>query len=322
MTMSPDPHAPNGEARADLSVVAILFTSHAHLVRCLDGLTAQDTDARLEIIVPHDGRLDGEPVLRERFPGVRLLRVPLATSPAALRAAGVAASSAPVIALVEDHCVPVPGWAASILAAHRGEHAGVGGPVDKGMPPGRDRDTVLNWAVYLTDYSRYMPPMPAGPAHGLTDCNASYSRSALESIRSVWQEEFHENLVNDALVRGGATLWFEPGMAVREQRDLSLGYALRDRYTFGRLFGSSRVAGAPATRRLIRAAAALVMPPVLTARVAQNLLRRGRHRGQFVRCLPMLLLVTGAWMLGEATGYLTGRAHAVLAASPSLEGSS
>ena len=322
MTVQPATNVSDGETCADLSIVAILFTSRAHLVRCLEGLAAQRTDARIEIIVPHDGRLQDEAALRERFPLLRPLRVPgTGLSPAALRAAGVAASGAPIIALLEDHCVPVPDWASSLLRAHRNPDAGVGGPVDKGMPPGRDRDTILNWAVYLTDYSRYMPPMPEGPAHGLSDCNAAYKRSALDAIRAVWQDEFHENLVNGALARAGATFRLEPGMIVNEQRDLSLGYALRDRFTFGRLFGSSRVADASLARRLVWAAAALLMPPVLALRVAQNLQQRRRHRAQFFRCLPMLLLVTGAWMLGEAAGYLTGRAHAALAASPSLEGS-
>ncbi len=309
------------DAAVDLSVVAILFTSRAHLERCLDGLAAQDAEARTEIIVPHDGALDGDATLAQR-PGVRLLRVPGAHSPAALRAAAVGAARAPIIALVEDHCVPVPGWAAAMLRAHEAPHAGVGGPVDKGLPPDRSGDSALNWAIYLTDYSRYMPPMPAGPAHGLTDCNASYKRDRLDALRAVWQTEFHENIVNDALRETGATFWFEPGMVVAEQRDLTLGYALRDRYTFGRLFGSSRVAGSPLSRRLVWAGAAALMPPVLVARVARNLFSRRRHRLQFVRCLPVLLLVSSAWMLGEAAGYVTGRAHAKLATSPALRGSS
>ncbi|MCI0437051.1 MAG: glycosyltransferase [Gemmatimonadetes bacterium] len=307
-------------AAPDLSVVVILFTSRAHLERCLDGLAAQRTGARLEILLPHDGRLDDDRALRDRFPAVRMVRAPSAGTPAALRAAGVAPCAAPVIALLEDHCVPAPSWAEAVLQAHRAPHAGVGGPVDKGMPPGRSRDSVLNWAVYLTDYSRYMPPMPAGPAHGLSDCNASYKRSALDTVREVWEQEFHENVVNDALARAAGTFWFEPGMLVLEQRDLTLSYAVRDRFTFGRLFGSSRVAGAPLPRRILWAAAALIMPPVLVARVAQNLIRRRRHRVQLLRCVLMLLLVAAAWMLGEATGYLTGTAHTTLAASPSLEG--
>jgi len=54
--------------------------------------------------------------------------------------------------------------------------------------------------------------------------------------------------------------------------------------------------------------AALLMPPLLVARVVGNLQRRGRHRGQLLRCLPSLAMISTAWMVGEAVGYLTGTA--------------
>ena len=104
----------------------------------------------------------------------------------------------------------------------------MGGAIEKGFPVGRTDDTALNWALYLTDYSRYMPPMPAGATHALSDCNVSYKRSALERVRGAWLEEFHENVVNGALAESGQTLWFDPELLVYEQRPLDLRRALRD----------------------------------------------------------------------------------------------
>jgi hypothetical protein len=59
-------------------------------------------------------------------------------------------------------------------------------------------------------------------------------------------------------------------------------------------------------------AAALAMPPLLVARVVGNLRRRGRHRDQLLRCLPSLAVISTAWMVGEAVGYLTGSAGSAL----------
>jgi hypothetical protein len=214
--------------------------------------------------------------------------------------------------------VPAADWGERLLATHRdADHAAVGGAVDKGFPPGMNRDSMLNWAVYLTDYSRYMNPQRGGPTHALTDCNVSYRRSELERVSHIWQQEFHENLVNGALVESGGTLWLDPGVVVHEQRSVTLSGALHDRYAFGRLFASTRVEDAPAARRLVYAAGSLVMPAVLVARVGRNLLARRRHRLQFVRTLPALVLVTAVWMLGECVGYLTATPGASLRGAPS-----
>lgn len=207
--------------------------------------------------------------------------------------------------------MPDPDWCARVMEAHESDHAAVGGAVEKGFPPDSTRDSALNWAVYLTDYSRYMNPMPAGPAPSLTDCNVTYKRSALEQIADVWRTEFHENVVNGRLRELGHTLWFDPRIIVREHRPLTWSHTLRDRYTFGRLFASTRVAGAPLLKRVVWAGASLLMPPVLAARAARNLLVRGRHRAQIPRCAPALLAVSTVWMLGEMVGYLTASAGAL-----------
>ena len=202
--------------------------------------------------------------------------------------------------------MPDPDWCARIISAHRSGHAAVGGSVEKGFAPGSSRDTTLDWAVYLTDYSRYMNPLPEGPATTLTDCNVSYKRESLESIHDVWTHEFHENLVNGRLHETGGSLWFDPRIVVRNYRPLTLSRAIRDRYSFGRLFAATRVEGQPFGKRLVFAAASSIMPPVLAARATRNLTTRRRHREQIVRCAPALLFVASIWMFGEMIGYLTG----------------
>jgi hypothetical protein len=297
-----------------ISVVVLPFCGREDLIRCLDGLQQQTGIRDVEILVPHDDAFSVAAPLGARFPGVTFLRFTGRRTMAELRAKGVAGARADVVALLEDHCMPEPDWCARIVACHAGPHAAIGGAVEKGFAPGRRDDSALDWAVYLTDYSRYMNPMAAGPTISMTDTNSSYKRSELDAIRDVWVEEFHENVVNERLQARGRSLWFAPDVIVREQRTLTLGAALRDRYAFGRLFASTRVADAPVSRRLFLTAASTVMPPVLLVRVARNLFSRGRHRWQFFRCMPQLVLMTAAWMGGEMAGYLTARPEKTLAA--------
>jgi len=294
-----------------LSVTVIMFTSRAALLRCLDALDRQVESPDFEILVPCDDAIHDIAALRPRCPRVTFLPLAGRRTPAELRSLAAARASGRIVAFLEDHCMPDADWCARIVAAHAGSHAVIGGAVEKGFAPGRSTDGALDWAVYLADYSRYMNPLPEGPAHGLTDCNVTYKRAVLQDIADAWSAEFHENVVHDRLRAAGHTLWFDPRIIVREYRPLTMRDVLRDRYAFGRLFASTRVAGAPLVRRLVLAAASLLMPPVLTLRAIRNLSSRGRHREQIVRCTPALLFVTSVWMFGELIGYLTGTAGAL-----------
>lgn len=303
---SSSPVATSARPPERLSVVALAFGGG--LRECLASLVPQAESLGAEIIVPHDASLVEAKRLETMFRGVRFVELSGIRTPAELRAVGASLSTGDVVAFLEGHCRPAHDWCARILAAHRAPHAAVGGPIEKGLPDDGSDDSALNWSVYLADYSRYMLPLPEGAAHALSDCNVSYKRGALDATRAHWTGEFHENVVNDALRRTGMTMWFDPSMTVFEQRELTLRDALRDRFSFGRLFGSTRVPGVGLPKRVIMSVAAVLMPPLLVARVAGTLRQRGRHRNQLLRCLPALTMISAAWMAGEAVGYLTGRA--------------
>src|SRR5688572_26146216 len=267
----------------DISVVVLPFTGVGALQRCLEALETQAGVEHIQILVLHDQTLNAPGALASRFARVEMLPVPGQRTPAELRAHGVSAARADIVALIEDHCTPDKDWCARILHWHGDAHAAVGGAVEKGFPVGQESDTALNWAVYMSDYSRYMNPLRAAPTQSITDTNSSYKMSELRQIRDVWSREFHENIVNETLRSRGRTLWFAPDAIVREQRSLSVGDALSDRYSFGRLYASTRVTDVSVVRRAAMAAASVLMPPVLVLRVARTLFERRRHRAQFIR---------------------------------------
>ena len=296
----------NNKVRADaptLSVVVVILAGRHYLVRCLHALQDQQSAKILEIIVPHDDRLHDVDGLRAQFPAVNFVHEPGKKSYAELRSVGFRNSRGDIIALTEDHCSPEPNWCATILDLHRGNYAAVGGSVDKS-----GADTTLNWAIYLSDFGRYMNPVPLGPAGYLTDCNVSYKRSAIEPIADLWAEEFHETTVNWALQDRGETLLLSPAVVVRQQRSLSWEYAVRERFNFGRLFASTRVAAVSPVKRLVYAAASGALPIIIVGRVVRNVAQKRRAVGQFFRSLPHIVALALAWSLGEFVGYITGKA--------------
>ena len=289
----------------ELSVVVVILTGRKDcLGRCLTALTEQCLTQSTEIIVPCDESALHLVSLSSQFPQVQFLTLKgVSLTYAELRAIGLRKSTGRIVAITEDHCIPGPGWCTQILRAHDAPHAAVGGSVEKKVP-----DSSLNWAFYLADYLRYMNPIAVGPTHNLTDCNVSYKRTALDVIAPEWEREFHEPTIHAALRDHGQSLWLEPKIEVFQQRDLSLRAAIRDRYTFGRLFASTRFNELTSARRLLYSLLALLVPVVLVARVTGQISRKRRHVGEFVKALPYLILISIVWAAGESLGYLTGRA--------------
>jgi len=298
----------------DLSVVVVAFVGEEYLQRLLDALMQQVTD-RMEVIVVCDSLIADIGRFRSRYPDVDFVRFDDRRPPASLRAVGVARATGDIVALVEDHCVPAPDWTTQIIAAHQSDAVAIGGAMEKGFAPGAQGDTALNWALYLADYSRYALPMAEGRSGAASDCNVSYKREALQEIASSWNKEFHENVVHAELEKRGKILWFSPRIVVHEQRSMTWSQTLHDRYSFGRLFGSTRVVDASPVKRVAMSAAAMLLPPLLVARVTGNVVRRRRHFGALVRASGPLVIVASAWVAGELVGYVTGKADASLAAT-------
>jgi hypothetical protein len=286
--------------------VVVVVAGEASLARHLAALEVQ-CDSTVEVLVPYvrTGALDAELHGRAR---VRGMARDGPREPAELRAMAIAAARGAIVACTEDHCLPADDWCARIRAAHeRLPHVAIGGVVDKLEP-----DTAVGWATYLTDYGRYMPPLPDAPSPSLTDCNVSYKRGALLEVRDAWRASFHETAVHGALRERGGTLWLDPSIVVAESRPAALRVAIRDRFHHGRLYAGLRAGSARRSVRLVRAGASILLPAVIVARALSTLRRRKRGGGagrQVPRraargTLAALLGLSTAWAAGEFSGYV------------------
>lgn len=292
-----------------------------HLKPCLAALMRQ-IGPELEIIVPYHAGVGGMEEMRADFPEVEFVNVThLRTYTGRLnsrehhdeiRARGMALARGEIVALIEDHGVPTPEWSSRIVEAHRQSFAGVGGAIENAV------DRPLNWAVFLCDFGRYQNPLRDGESTRASDANVSYKREALEAIRPVWIEEFHESSVNAALMARGEKLALASGVVVHQHRHgLRLGSALRERFVWGRSFGALRGRQAGTVRRTILAIFSPALPLLMTYRMGMMATRKG-YAGVFVRALPLISVLTAAWACGELAGYLTGRAHSATEAAETM----
>jgi hypothetical protein len=293
------PGGERGEAAPELSVVVVSLGSAGALREVLEALSAQRGVPSLEVLIPADARVLA--MLRELGAAARAARVVAvqgAVSPWVLRAKGVRAARAPIVATLEDCALPDPHWAARLLAAHVGRDAAVGGPVAKRTPDG-----AVGWAMYFLDYGRYIPPLSSGPATYLSACNVAYKRAALDRVADAWRESMHETDVHWAMLAKGETMRLDAGAVVSLRRELDLPQAREELRSHGELFGRGRAKTMSRSARLVRLLAAPLLPLVMLARSATPMLRAPGLFPAWLRALPATTLLALAWSGGELRGY-------------------
>jgi hypothetical protein len=305
----------------DLSVIVAIVSDTtdrpdvSHLEPCLQALCRQVDSPRMEIIVPYHPSVEGIARLAGEYPNVRFLEVSdLRTYTGRggsrehhdeLRARGLALARGRIIALIEDHGIAGPEWSARVMASHHRPFAAVGGAIENSI------DRPLNWAVYFCDFLRYQNPLPDGESTIASDANVSYKRAALDSIKPVWRQVFHETAVNSALRVRGEKLATAPDVVVFQQRqNLRLAAALKERFVWGRSYAATRAGLTGVPKRAFLAVFSPALPLLMVARMTVMAWRKRRTLGRFLQALPLTSALAVSWSWGELTGYLTGRANA------------
>ena len=298
-----------------LSVVVTIVDGGSTLTRCLEAILNQERSPSLEVLVPYDDSVSGIADLAPRFPQCRFVSIGTVRTRAApdsflgqhelidrRRAAGLAAASGDVVALVEDRGVPRARWAARAVSLHAEyPHAVIGGAVENG------RDRTLNWSAYFCDFGRYQLPFTPGPVAHATDVNVCYKRAVLDSIKLLWADRYHEPTVHEALKRRGETIFLSPDLIVDQMRgDLHLGAVCRERVAWGRQYAAVRMREASLFQRAILVVRTPLLPLVLVFRLVRDRLVKRRSVSAFLVALPCIVLLLVAWSAGEAAGYLFG----------------
>jgi glycosyltransferase involved in cell wall biosynthesis len=112
----------------EIAVVVPARNAAATIGRTLAALAAQDLGAQAEIVVVDDASADDTAALAERA-GARVVRLERPAGPAGARNAGVAATTAPLVAFTDADCEPAPGWLRALAAALRDADL-VTGPIE------------------------------------------------------------------------------------------------------------------------------------------------------------------------------------------------
>jgi hypothetical protein len=295
-----------------MSVIVVTpdcFETVRKSIRCL---RAQNNAHRLEIILvaPSVAEIAVDEDEMRNFYSFRTIEVGQMLSTARARAAGVRAASAAIVAFVEDHAFPGPGWAEALIEAHEQDWAAVGPVMGNANP-----NALTSWINLAVEYSYWLEPMRGGEVDHLPGHNCSYKRETILGYGERLEQMMDaESVLHWDLRVKGHRLCVEPRARTLHQNFSKIIPSLTLRFHGGRLFASARARDWPIWRSLLFTAASPLIPLVRIVRIARELRREGRPRHLLPRILPGLALFLGFDGLGEMVGYAfgAGRSMAIL----------
>lgn len=289
----------------DVSIVVPSVNNWSDLHDCLAALAVQ-TGARVEMLVVDRRGPFMREMVRRHFPEATVLAMPPGATIPQMRARAIAAARAPAVAVIEDHVIVPPDWAARMLAALSEGHDVVAGSIENAAT-GR----LMDWAAFLCEYSASLPPLPSGPAEGVPGNNVIYRKSVLDRYAAVLAEGKWENRLHDAMRADGIALIMRPEIVVGHKMHYTFWLYFSQRFLYSRSFAGARLDGTALPRRLAYGAAACALPPLLFWRTLRRILDKGRHRAELFRSLPLIALFTLSWGAGEAAGAWLGPGRAL-----------
>jgi hypothetical protein len=297
----PSPARKTGAVTPEIAVVLAAIDARATIEPSLARFVAEAGELAEVIIV--DASRDGTAeAAQQLFPSVRVIRRPAGRLAPELWRDGLLATDAPLVAFSTAQMVPASGWLRSLRTRLEASSAAVvGGPIEP-SPSLSPSDR----ALYLLRYVNYLRPLRETADVEPPGDNSLYRRDALRGLESLWDDGFWEVAIHRRLRERGERLAMADDATVTFVGGAQFGESLRQRRAHARHYGAQRASRMGTTERLVRSAAAPVVPPLLLRRIAGALATRRRRFGPWLPALPALSVFLAAWSWGEATGTWLG----------------
>lgn len=235
------------------------------------------------------------------FPDVNILAVPEDATIPQMRATGIRAATADAIGVIEDHVLVPPNWTRRMLDEIAAGSDVVAGPVDN-----EAKETLIDWAAFLCEYSAVLPPLNDGPSDWLPGNNTVYRRDVLERFDALLDDGKWENHLHDHMRADGISMTLRNDIVSGHKMHYTFGLYLTQRYLYSKSFAGARVSEESSGKRLIMGLVAFALPPIVYYRVVRNVITKGRHVRRLWPSLPLLVPFSLSWGLGEVAGYWFG----------------
>ncbi len=293
-------------AAPELSVVLVTADRFATLRRTVRYLRQQEGRERIELLLvgPDATSFDDlEPAAVAGFCAWRTFAVGPIREVERAEAMAIAAARAPVVALLENHVFPAPGWATAILRAHAGPWAAVGCVIRNANP-----ETATSWVEHFFSYGFDDEAAPGGEVSRVSRNNSTFKREVL----TAFGDRLPDVLARDGGLLGllrtqGYRFYLEPRAVLEHLNTSRVGPTLTLRLFSARASAATRARteGWSGARRALYVAASPLFP-LLRVRALWPRLRVHPRRDVLPRIAPLFAVALGVDAVGQAMGFAFG----------------
>ncbi len=288
-----------------LSVIIANVSGMPEIGWCLTALEKQQAEEPIEVIVVElSGSTESIQTLQKQYPWVRLVLFESRAPIPEMRNAGLECSQGEIVAILEDHEVVPLGWGQKVISAHQAypQVAAIAGPIENGCIT-----SLTDWAAFFCEYCTFMPPIHAGSTQTIPGNNVAYKRRAVESSQPEDRKSgFWETTLHPMLLQRGGQFRMEPGMVVSHQKHFSIWEYIQQRFYYSRYYASIIAQQRNCFFRLLRSVACILLPVLLMKRILSCGFSKRRFAKELILSVPLLLVFTMVWAIGEMVGYLFG----------------
>lgn len=287
-----------------ISVVIVVGDRRQRAGQALQSVLAQDAIQNAEVLIVDAGASGARPLAGQDHPRVTVLGGQGARSYGGLKAIGVRAARAEIVAFLEDHSLALSGWLSGLGRAFESPWTGVGGACYPSNPG-------AGWslAVGSMTYGRWWPPQQQGETDMIPGNNSAYRRRALLDQGQALDDLLTcDTLLQWRLRDQGQRLYLAP-IAFGHRNETSLRSAWNSVYSYHRCFAHLRARAFDwkIGRKLAYGLLSLATPWLRWLRLVKAGLRNGSrlHQLRGVDWLRVLFLQHAA-AAGQALGLLFG----------------
>jgi glycosyltransferase involved in cell wall biosynthesis len=304
-----------------LSAIVISRDDERRIERTVRSVVEQRCEHPFEVIVVTSGTDRTASIVRDRFPGVRVVELDHPALPGEARNAGLRLARGAYISFPGSHVELPAGSLAARIHAHDQGWAMVTGTTRNGNP------TLAGWAAYFLDHSTVLPErgsheLDHPPAH------CSYAAEPLLAVGGFPEDmrAGEDTWVNEVLFRAGYRTWRAADVElIHHNRSRSVGHLLRHHFERGRaqVQFARRMSPGPDADRQVREML-WAYPTRRLARIDQNVQAWGGDlMARYRRVRPLVRLgVLAAWIGAQVELRVPSRSTGVSGRLPMQKASS
>lgn len=298
-----------------LSVVIATGALRKVSSKALHALVQQDIIEQMEILIVDCAAAGTPPISDSDHARVSVIKVSEEVNFEAAMVMGIHQARAPIVALLEEHCIVLPGWAAAIIEAHKEPWGAVCGEVINGNPG----LGISNAEFLATRDIRWQAPAERAQLPMLDGHNSAYKREILLGYGDRLELMLRaEAALLFKMQEDGYKLLLEPAARYIHINEASPGTLPSTLFYWHRIFGYTRalIFHWSPLQRLKR----LLMLPLLpwwhAADTFVYILKKRRDQlWMFMKNLPLILALHYCTNAGVAMGILFGEGDAAAAFS-------